>query len=89
MGALTIRQVSERLSSYATHLSSIGLEAEADEVDEVASNIACEPREDWDFHADVIDSHRSVDDDEETRDRTDASVWAYLVACALLSGVQS
>lgn len=88
-GVLTIRQVGERLLSYADHLSSIGLEAEADEVDEVASDIACEPREDWAFHADVIDSHRSVDDDEETRDRTDAAVWAYLVACALYDGVQS
>lgn len=89
MGALTIRQVSERLSSYATHLASIGLCAEADEVANVSVDVMFEPTADWAFHADVIDSHRSVDDDEETRDRTDASVWAYLVACALYDGVQS
>lgn len=89
MGALTVRDISKRLASYACGLSSIGLEAEADEVSNVSVDIMFEPVDDWDFHADVIDSHRSVDDDEETRDRTDAQVWAYLVACALHSGVQS
>lgn len=86
---LSTRQISERLVSYAEHLESLGLVAEADETRDIADSILFESPDEWDFHADVIDSHRCVDDDEETRDRTDASAWAYLVACALLEGVQS
>lgn len=89
MGALTVREISKRLASYACGLSLAGLEAEADEVSNISVDIVFESREDWGFHADVIDCHRSVDDDEETRDRTDAAIWAYLVACALYDGVQS